>query len=117
MNVLFVIIANSILLATGLLLLLFACILYSTWWPSLIILVFALGLAIPMLFGLLESLSWVFVGIFLVIGYTIPVELFRKRIFSEGGITMTIIGGSTIILAGIIFLYTFVLKKLIKPDF
>jgi hypothetical protein len=111
MKILIIIIANSILLAAGLLLLLFACILYSTGWPTLIALVFGLGLAIPILFGLMEPLCWVFVGIFLVIGYTIPIELFRKHVFSEGGLAMTMSGGSTIIVAGVVFLHTFVFKN------
>ena len=108
-------VANSILLAIGLLLVLFGCIVYSTWWPTLTVLVFVAGIFFPTVSGSCQiteeeetigyHLSWVIVGIFLVVGYTIPVELFRVGIMTVGGMAMTVSGGTTILAAIALFIH------------
>lgn len=114
------IISNSALLATGILLIIFSCVIYETWWPLMMIFVFSASIIFPSMCDScrIESsqdfadpdrdeigpmLSWVFVGIFLVVGYAIPIELLRRNAFSLGGVYMSVGGGTIIIMAIILF--------------
>jgi hypothetical protein len=107
------IIANSILLSAGLLLLIFTCILHQTGWPLLCVVAFVLAISLPLLSGSFQiteeehdgyRLSWVLAGILIVVGYTVPIELFRKGVFSsEVGLIMTICGGTAILMAIMFF--------------
>ena len=46
-------------------------------------------------------LAWFMVGLFLVMGYSIPLELLRKSAFALEGVLMSM-GGGTIILCAIV---------------
>ena len=100
---------TSILLACGILLIMIPCIIFSNYWPLMSILVFALSLVFPLLCRAFEEydeikpgplLAWLYLGIFIVLGYSIPFELWRGGSINPilMGLTM---GGGTLILISI----------------
>lgn len=112
--------ANSAFLASGILLIIFSCIIYGTWWPLMMIFVFAASIIFPTICGACKiedsndfmdpdrdeigpMLAWFMVGLFLVIGYAIPIELLRKQAFELGGVYMSTGGGTIILFAIILF--------------
>ena len=111
--------ANSILLAAGILLIIFSCIIYDNWWPLMMIFIFVASIIFPSICGSCEisqqedfmgdsdeigpMLSWVFVGMFIVFGYTIPIELLRRNIIEIGGVYMSVSGGTIILMAIMLF--------------
>lgn len=114
-------ISNSLLLAAGILLVVFACILYHTGWPLLMILCFSGGIFILTLCGslrisgLTEDLfgegegswrhrfSYALASALTTLGFFIPVTLLRKQVFQLGGLYMSISGGTVILMACILF--------------
>jgi len=115
---------TSMLLAAGILLILIPCIQYDNWWPLLTIFVLSFAILIPMVCGGcshendgfgqnddLALISWVFVGIFVVIGYAIPAILLRGKYIPEAGLLFTFAGGTTIITSIMVFVRTIYFKK------
>lgn len=111
------IVLNSALLATGVLLIIFSCVLFHNWWPICMIFLFLLSSFFPLLFGgcqLEENdydhdeigpmLGWFMVGLFLVLGFSIPMELVRKGLFEWSGFGMTTSGGVIILTAIVLFI-------------
>lgn len=111
---------NSVFLASGLILNLVSCISYNNWWPLFTIFVNLLAIAAPTLCGgcatyddefyaeaegqvTLASLSWVILGAFIIVGYAIPIELFRARAVSQTGVLLTLSGGTVILASVLVF--------------
>lgn len=116
------ILGNSILMATGFLLILFACILDQTGWPVLMMGTFLASVIFPTLCGgcafqrgqddmgwepegsnVGPALSWVFVGIFLGTGYGLPIEMFRAGSMGVVGLVLSVVGGTTMLAAMLLF--------------
>ena len=57
------------------------------------------------------SLSWLCLGFFIVIGYAIPIELFRGNLLTEQGVYLTLSGGTVILGAVLIFVRLIYFKK------
>lgn len=115
------IVLNSALLAAGVLLIVFSGALYHNWWPLMMIFVFLISAAFPLMCSgckvetvndFMDSsrdeigpmLGWFMVGLFLVIGYSIPIELVRKGLFHETGFWMSMSGGTVILMAMVLFI-------------
>jgi len=119
---------NSVFLATGIMLNLISCIQFNNWWPLLTILINLMAITFPTLCGgcsfydddlfaeqdgqiTLASLSWMFLGIFIVIGYAVPVELYRSHSISQTGVFLTLAGGTIILAAVLLFVRLIYFKK------
>lgn len=112
-----ILIVNSIFCSIGILLVLIACIQYSTWWPLLTITVHGLAVLFPVMCGgcnfndnnidlfstNFELVSWLFVGIFVITGYAIPSILRRASIIPEVGLILTFSGGTILLISILIF--------------
>jgi hypothetical protein len=116
-------VANSVFLAAGILLVFFCCLIYKTWWPIFIILVFTMAVVFPITMGGCSfeesampsifagdddgegpaTLSWIATGTLVTIAYAIPVELYRAAIIPVGGVYFSISGGTTVLIAVLIF--------------
>jgi hypothetical protein len=110
---------SALLLSSGIVLVLFASIHYSNIYPLLSILVFMVAVFGTVIAGgcqcgqsgmehlfseeyeaLGPKLSWVIFGTLVVLGYSIPVELFRGHYIPDVAVYMTL-SGSTVVLASI----------------
>jgi hypothetical protein len=119
------IVLDSALLATGILLVLVACIQYANWWPLLTIFVHFFAIVCPIVCGgcsgiglseddqwltdngsgarSLALISWLLVGFFVVIGYAIPAILLRGEYLPEVGLLFTFAGGTIILISILLF--------------
>jgi hypothetical protein len=117
----------SILCATGIVLIMIACIQYSSWWPLMTIFFHSLAILTPVFCGGCASgtggagsndwsmdtngdiekhcglISWLLVGIFSIFGYAVPSLLLRKHLIAQSGLLFTFAGGTTILIAILIF--------------
>ncbi len=115
------IVLNSALLAAGVLLIIFSCALYHNWWPLMMIFVFVASTVFPLMCNgckmedanefpdptrdeIGPMLGWFMVGLFLVMGYSIPIELMRKGLFHLTGFWMSMSGGTVILMAIVLFI-------------
>jgi len=122
------IIADAILLSVGIMLILISAIRLANWWPFLTIFVHGFAIFLPTfcpggcstedddLWGDDESsapasIAWILLGIFIVIGYAIPVELFRTKTLSQTGVYLTLSGSTTILASVIIFVRAIYFEK------
>ena len=115
------IVGNSMLLAAGILLIIFSCILNDNWWSLMMIFFFFFSVIFP---GMCNAyrvednqdfvdsdrdeigpmLGWFLVGVFIVMGYAIPLELLRKHILEMTGYWMSVGGGTVMLMAIILFI-------------
>jgi hypothetical protein len=112
---------TSMLLASGILLILVPCIQYDNWWPLLTIFVLFLAILFPMMCGgcspdtenneELVLISWVFTGMFIVTGYSIPSILLRGKYIPEAGLIFSTVGGTVILLSILVFVRIIYFKK------
>lgn len=116
---------TSMLLASGILLILVPCIQYDNWWPLLTIFVLFLAILFPMMCGgcspsamddteyneELVLISWVFTGMFVVTGYAIPSILLRGKYIPEAGLIYSTVGGTVILLSILVFVRIIYFKK------
>jgi len=128
------ILSNALLLSTGIILILVSCIQYDNWWPFLTIFVNMFAIFFPTFCGgcalgdsdeygsmwnegdndasvTPASISWLFLGFFIIVGYAIPIELFRGNLITEQGVYLTVSGGTTILAAILIFVRLILFKK------
>lgn len=115
------IVLNSALLATGVLLIVFSCALYHNWWPLFMVFVFIASCIFPLMCNACKMedpnefmdsnrdeigpmLGWFMVGLFLVLGYSIPIELVRKGLFHLTGFWMATGGGTVMLMAIVLFI-------------
>lgn len=127
-KVLALILLNATLLAGGIILILVSCVQFNNWWPFLTIFVNAFAILFPTFCGGCSmsddaewddreggvspaTISWVFLGFFIVIGYAIPVELFRTHLLTESGVMFTVSGGTIILAAILIFVRLIYFEK------
>ena len=119
---LYILFANAILAASGIMLVLVSAFQYSNFWPIVIIVIDIFAVTWPTMCGGCSisdddyygssysdghaSFSWVLLGIFITVGYAIPIELYRTNSLTEMATYMTILGG-TIILASILMYIRF----------
>lgn len=123
------IVANAILMATGILMIIIPSVIYNNYWALLSILVFSVSLIFPIMcnacsigagpanvFGdegngeLGPMLSWLLLGVFVTIGYSIPFELWRSGLVNVIGMGLTM-GGGTVILAAVLIFSQVVREK------
>jgi len=125
---------DSILLAGGIILILIPCIQYNNWWPLITIFVHFFAILFPVTCGgcnisgnsddldfrldssdpQLAIVSWVFVGVFVVLGYAIPAILLRARKIPEAGLLFAFGGGTLILISILVFVRVVYFKK--DPD-
>jgi len=118
------IVANAILMACGILMIIIPSVIYDNYWALLTILVFTVSLVFPISCNacvvggdtttdpfmdsssdveLGPMLSWLLLGIFVTIGYSIPFELWRGGKMNPVGMGLTMGGGTVILVAVLIF--------------
>lgn len=119
---------NAVILAAGILLIVIPSIIFNNYWPFMSVLVFALSLVFPFLCNGFDfendswstpnetagTLGWLFFGIMVTIGYSIPFELWRASSMSPIAMGLAM-GGGTVIL-GAVFFFGFLLRRN-KVDF
>lgn len=116
-----IIVANSILLAVGISLVCISIFAYGNSWPVLTIFVHLLAIVFPTLCGQCKSgdeldfmaveesrnplvhLPWVLFGLLVIVGYAVPVELYRAHQLNEKAVYLTVSGGTTILAAVLVF--------------
>lgn len=116
-----VIFTNAMLLATGILLVLISILQYHNWWPLLTIVVHLLAILVPTACGQCmvddtehsifgdahhgdaAHAAWVLFGVLVIVGYAVPVELYRAHILPQVAACLTVAGGTTIL--GAVLLY------------
>ena len=121
-----IIAANSILLAVGISLVCVSIFAYGNMWPILTIFVHMLAIFFPTLCGQcshddmfgdenatnpLTHLPWVLFGLLVIVGYAVPVELFRANELNETAVYLTVAGGTTILCAVLIFVKVIYFQK------
>lgn len=107
-------VSNAVLFSIGIMMILFSSIQYGQWWSFMTVFVTVIGIAAPFLLGgcafddYTQSssgpFSWLILGFFVILGYAIPVEMFRAKSINQVGIYLTL-GGVTIILASLIIFF------------
>lgn len=115
------IVANAMLMASGILMIIIPSVIFNNYYALLSILVFSISLIFPIsakacTFGNVEShwmddssgetgpmLSWFLLGVFVTIGYSIPFELWRAAKMNAVGMGLTMGGGTVILAAVLIF--------------
>ena len=116
----YILFANAILAASGIMLVLVSAFQYNNFWPIIIIIIDLFAVAWPSICGGCSmdehntlygsgfeenegpaSISWILLGFFVTIGYAIPIELYRTKSLSQIPTYMTILGG-TIILSSVL---------------
>ncbi|MDB9801212.1 Vps55 family protein [Flavobacteriaceae bacterium] len=122
----YILIANALLASIGIMLILISSFQYNNWWPFITIFVHLVALFFPTLCGGCStsdtwsydpdeitpaSISWVFLGFFVTVGYMIPIELYRVDMISETGVYLTIAGGTTVLLSILIFVRLLYFEK------
>jgi len=124
----YILIANAILLASGIMLVLVSAVQYTNFWPFIIIFVNMFAIMWPTLCGgcsLQEefsyqgnegsitpgSVSWVLLGFFVTVGYAIPIELFRANKLTETATYLTLAGGTTMLAAILVFIRVLYFEK------
>jgi len=114
--------ANAMLMASGILMIIIPSVIYDNYYALLSILVFSVSLIFPIMCnacsigsGTHDSvfdgdaeetgrmLSWLLLGIFVTVGYSIPFELWRSHKMSAVGMGLTMGGGTVILTAVLIF--------------
>lgn len=114
-----ILVFNSSLLAAGIILILIPCIQYGNWWPLLTIFVHFFAVIFPVMCGgcsfgsdnwsysggdeTLAMVSWLLVGIFVVLGYAMPAILLRGGMIPKTGLILSFAGGTTILLSILFF--------------
>ena len=122
---LIIIICNAILLSSGIMLILVSSVQYTNFWPLITVFVDIFALFFPTFCNGCDmgddddfswgggggrydedrisegAISWVLLGIIVMIGFAIPIELFRVHKLSEIGAYLTV-SGSTVILSSIV---------------
>jgi O-antigen/teichoic acid export membrane protein len=120
-----IIFANSVLLAIGISLVGISIAQYGNKWPILTIIVHLLAILFPTacnrcnsiddgeyhIFGDtgndwtngITHISWVLFGLLVVVGYAVPVELFRAGQLKDVAVYLTVSGGTTILAAVLIY--------------
>lgn len=118
------VISNSLLLATGILLVVFACVLQHTGWPLIMIACFSGAVFLLTacgslrISGVTESdmsflddsdggwrhrLSFAVAASLITLGFFIPFTLLREQVLETSGLGMTYGGGVLILMACILF--------------
>lgn len=132
-KIVLIFIVNSILLATGIILVLIPCIQYSNWWPLITIFVHFFAVMFPVTCGGcaisenqadmdlfldtnsnnndLPIVSWLFVGLFVVLGYAIPAILLRAGDILQIGMFFAFAGGTLILISILIFVRVIYYRK------
>jgi len=117
-----VIVINSILLAIGVSLVGVSVFAYGNKWPLLTIAVHLLAILFPTACGqctlnaddmsflsmeddqsAIKHLSWVLFGMLVIVGYAVPVELYRAKELEQVAVWLTVVGGTTILSAVLIY--------------
>jgi len=113
--------ANALFLACGILMIVIPAVIYNNYWPLLSILVFCISFVFPLTCGAFKiggasdrfafdgedsgelgpMLSWLLMGIFVTIGYSVPFELWRSNAVNVVAMGLTM-GGGTVIMAAIL---------------
>ena len=109
---------NATFLSSGIILILVSCIQFNNWWPFLTVFINAFAIFAPTFCGgcsfepswddqegdiSIGSISWIIVGFFVVVGYAIPIELFRVGVLTQTGVYLTLSGGTVILASILIF--------------
>lgn len=115
------IVANAMLMAAGILMIIIPSVIFNNYYALLSILVFSISLIFPIAanactIGNSSShwddsgggetgpmLSWLLLGVFVTIGYSIPFELWRSAKMNAVGMGLTMGGGTVILAAVLIF--------------
>lgn len=124
------ILSNAIFLSTGIILILVSCIQFDNWWPFLTVFINMFAIFFPTFCGGCSmdefnfsswdedsdritpaSLSWLCLGFFIIMGYAIPIELYRGNLLSEQGVYLTLSGGTVILASILIFVRVIYFKK------
>ena len=123
------IVGDAIFLSVGIMLILISSIRYDNWFPLLTIFVHCFAIFIPTfcpggcsmeednvwgdedVSASPAAIAWILLGIFIVVGYAIPVELFRTNSLSEKGVYFTLTGSTTILAAVLIFVRLIYFQK------
>jgi hypothetical protein len=119
--------AISILLASGILMIIIPCIIVGNWWPLLSIFVFASSFIFPVMCNACSmqkehdylfddsgqselggTLAWLLAGIFITVGYAIPFELWRTKTMLLVEFLLTGGGGTVILVALLLFQFVVV---------
>lgn len=127
-KILALIVLNATFLASGIILILVSCVQFDNWWPFMTVFINMFAIFCPTFCGgctldpsslwderegevSLGAFSWLCLGFFVVVGYAIPVELYRSKVLSETGVYLTLSGGTVILAAILIFVRLIFFKK------
>lgn len=121
----------AFLFGCGIMLVLFSSLYFNSWWGFLTIFVNILSVCIPWVFGECGSnsdmdmsfygdtgdsltagmLSWAMMGFFIVIGYFVPIEMYRANILKEASVFITMAGGTLLLISIVVFFRVLYFKK------
>lgn len=129
-EIILVIVFDAIFIALGILSIFIPCIITGNWSSLASIFLFIGSFIFPLMCnaysfqqdGILfddeegaytgQSLSWLFVGIFVTIGYAIPFLLWRSKSLVLWYMICTMIGGTVVMIgSGVFFFYIFLPKR------